>query len=303
MTFDMPTEVVAVPFLDDRYEVGTEIGVGAIARVFEARDRVLGIDVAVKVMHLEHTRSRVVLERFALEASVAARMMSPHIVKVLGLAVTNQGAPCIVYERLVGESLAARLRREGTLSLADTADIVNQTSRALTRAHAIGVVHRDVKPDNIFLVAQPSGRPLVKLLDFGVAEVMDRPGGSAFGDLTGTPAYLAPEMLFGTHDLDARADLYALGVVAFECLTGKCPFPGSNVDEVLVKAARGVRASVTEVRSDLNEEVEEWMERALHADPYWRFASARELGDALQKAAGQARVSRPMSRGTMQRAA
>jgi serine/threonine-protein kinase len=160
-----------------------------------------------------------------------------------------------------------------------------------------------VKPDNIFLVAQPSGRPLVKLLDFGVAEVMDRPGGSAFGDLTGTPAYLAPEMLFGTHDLDARADLYALGVVAFECLTGKCPFPGSNVDEVLVKAARGVRASVTEVRSDLNEEVEEWMERALHADPYWRFASARELGDALQKAAGQARVSRPMSRGTMQRAA
>jgi serine/threonine-protein kinase len=91
--------------------------------------------------------------------------------------------------------------------------------------------------------------------------------------------------------------------VAFECLTGACPVPGSSVDEVLVKVARGARASVTAVRADLNEEVEEWMDRALHADPYWRFASARELGDALQKAASPARVSRPMSRGAMQRAA
>jgi serine/threonine-protein kinase len=246
--------------------------------------------VAVKIMHVEHTRSRHILDRFALEASVASRMMSPHIVKVLGLAVTREGAPCIVYEHLVGESLAARLARVGTLSVAETADIVNQTSRALARAHAIGVVHRDVKPDNIFLVAQPNGRVLVKLLDFGVAEVMDRPGGSAFGDLTGTPEYIAPEILFGTHDLDARADLYALGVVAYECLKGHCPFPGDSIDEVLIQAGRNERVSLTTVRSDVNEEIEEWIDRALHPDPYWRFASARELGDALVKAAHATRA-------------
>jgi serine/threonine-protein kinase len=278
----------AVGFLEERYVLGEMLGEGSMGRVFAAHDNVLGIDVAVKMMHEELVKSRWHVQRFSSEASIAAHILSTHAVKSLGLAVTREGVPCIIYEHLDGETLRERIQRCGGISLAETADIVQQTSHALARAHAIGVIHRDVKPENIFLTRDPRGRMLVKLLDFGIAEVPDCTGSYALCPLAGTVEYIAPEVLFGKQDLDCTADLYALGVVVFECLTGQCPFPG-ELDEVIARLRTGTPASLAEHRPDLDGALDEWMNRALHPQRSARFASAKELSAAFGR--GVARMT------------
>lgn len=284
------SDVMPVEILEDRYEIGELLGHGTMGIVCAAHDKVLGIDVAVKIMREEYVRDPEMLARFSREASISTRMMSPHIVKVLGIAVTRAGTPCIVYERLHGETLAERIDRGAGLSLAAVTQIVKQTARALARAHSLGVVHLDVKPANIFLVEQPGGRFLVKLLDFGIAEMVGDDGRAvAFG---GTPEYIAPEILRGERSADARADLYALGVVAFECLTGSCPFPGGHIDDVLWAVMHGERPSLGELRPDLSGPIDDWMDRALHSDPFWRFSSAKELDESLDLALTSLHVAR-----------
>lgn len=280
---------LSVTNLEDRYEIGEVLGQGAIAIVYAARDRVLDIDVAVKVLREEHMGHLGVVACFEREAQIGIRMLSPHAAKVLDTAVSSDGALCIVFERLVGETLASRIARRGTLSLFETAEIVKQTARALGRAHALGIVHCDVKPDNIFLTEDMEGRTQIKLLDFGIAEMLAPEAKSPHLHLSGTPEYIAPEVLFGTQRADARADFYALGVAAFECLTGRCPFPGEDVREVALLVECGVRPSLLDLRPDLNVELDSWMERALQPDPYWRYASAREIVDELDRAVSAAR--------------
>lgn len=286
-------EVVGIPKLESRYELGALLGEGAIGVVYQAEDKERGIPVAVKVMHAHLARNADLLRRFAAEAKIATRMLSPHVVKVLGLAVTENDEPCIVYEHLVGETLAARLHRVGRLPVAETIDIVTQVARALSRAHAVGVLHRDVKPDNIFLVAQPGGRTLVKLLDFGIAETVDATGHGT-GVIVGTAEYIGPEVLFGTSRADARTDLYALGVVAFECLTGRCPYPGEHIDDILLEVSKAERPSLSDLRRDIDRavrlELDAWLDRAIHPEPTWRFGSAREMSEALQQVARFARA-------------
>jgi serine/threonine-protein kinase len=272
-----------VGLLEDRYVLGELLGAGAMGSVYSAHDSVLGIEVAVKMLHAELVSSRRHVDRFASEARIAARMLSRNAVKVLGLAVASDGSPCIVYERLDGETLGERIVREGGISLADTLEIVKQTSAALARAHTIGIIHRDVKPDNIFLTRDSEGRMLVKLLDFGIAEVESDNGTYTHCEMAGTPEYMAPEILLRTHDVDRGADLYALGVVVFECLTGTCPFPGP-VENVVAALREGTRAPFTEHRPDLHGAVDAWMDRALHQDPFWRFGSVKELRDSLEAA-------------------
>ncbi|MDB4942380.1 MAG: Adenylate cyclase [Labilithrix sp.] len=285
-----------VAIMDDRYELGAVIGEGAVGCVYAAFDKVLGIEVAVKIMHEAHASSSVMLERFANEAAVSARMLSPHVVKVLGLGVTHSGAPCIIYEKLEGETLAAYIDRMGTLSVAETNEIVKQVARALSRVHALGIVHRDVKPDNIFITTQEDGHCLVKLLDFGVAETL-KPA-SAPRDLVGTPEYMAPEILFGSAALDGRVDLYSLGVVAFECLVGRCPFRGTRISEIFAAVQRGGRTSLMQLRSDVAPELDEWMDCALQPDPFWRFTSAKALAASLDVAtrASAVHVARVLTR-------
>jgi serine/threonine protein kinase len=269
--------------LEDRYVLGELLGAGSMGVVFAARDTGLDMDVAVKILRSELASSRRHVESFKSEAAVARRMQSRHAVQLLGLAVTADGIPCIIYERLEGETLGQRIARDGGVSLADTVEIVRQTSQALSRAHAMGVLHRDVKPDNIFLSRDVDGLLLVKLLDFGIAETADGAGSYAHCALAGTPEYMAPEVLLGTHDLDDGADLYALGVVVFECLTGACPIPGA-FEDVIEQLRAGTRAQLTESRPDLHGAVDGWMQRALHPDPFWRFGSAKELCDELEAA-------------------
>ena len=269
----------AVDVLEARYELGDLLGAGSMGQVYQARDTVLGIDVAVKLMHVEHVSSRTRVARFTHEASIGARMLSPHVAKVLGIAVTRSGVPCIVFELLEGETLASRIAYAGKLSVAETAEIVKQTARALARIHGLGVAHRDVKPENIFLTRDFQGRLLVKLLDLGIAEKI----GDGSAQLVGTPAYMAPEVVFTSAALDVRVDVYALGVVAFECLTGSAPFTGT-VDEIFAALRTGERPSLRQVLPGTSRDLDAWVDRALHTDPFWRFGSAKAMSDDLERA-------------------
>jgi serine/threonine-protein kinase len=288
--------------LEDRYELAERLGEGAMGIVYLARDLVLDIPVAVKMLRGEYCRIPEVLRMFEQEADLSSRMLSPHVVKVLARATTRAGAPCIVYEHLDGESVAARIERSPRLELDEVCAIVLQTARGLSRAHALGVVHRDVKPDNLFLVSQPDARPVLKVLDFGVAEKLARPGGPGTGGLVGTTAYLAPEVFFGPSLPDARTDLYALGVVAYECLTGACPYPPECYDDLFDAMSMSKRRSVRETRPELPEEIDEWMDRALHPDPFWRFASARELAHELERVVRANAAPRPRRVAALSRA-
>jgi len=269
--------------LEDRYVLGAELGSGGAGTVYAAHDTKLGIDVAVKLMHADHAGEPGMVARFEREASVTARILSVHVVRVLGLAVTRAGVPCIVYERLVGETLAERMGREGGIALDVVVDIVTQVSRALARIHALGIVHCDLKPENIFLDTQLGDRFTVKVLDFGVAETAEDRA-QPMTEYGGTPEYMAPELLLSGRRRDARADLFALGVLAFECLTGRLPFPGEDLREVRKSLAARTDASLARHRPDLVGAVDDWMEKSLHPDPFWRFSTAKDMATELRLA-------------------
>jgi len=279
-----------VDYLDDRYELGAVLGEGAMGKVFAAFDKRLGIDVAVKIMNPELTRSKRHLARFSDEVKTCQRMCSPHVVKVVGIAVTRDEVPCMVTELLEGESLEERLQREGGLSVAETCEIIKQTARALTRSHNLGVIHRDVKPGNIFLTKDEGGRLLVKLIDFGIATTVAADGRYSSGDLAGTLEYMAPEVLLGTHEATTGVDVYSLAVVAFECLTGTGPVMGTFT-EVLEQLRGGICASLTEHRPDLEGAIDECVSRGLHSDPYWRFTTARDFATAFERAASTSHLA------------
>jgi serine/threonine-protein kinase len=267
--------------LEDRYVLSKRLGKGAAGEVWVARDRRLDIDVAVKLLHAGHAASPDMLERFTREADLAERMLSPNVVKVLGRGLTRAGIPYIVYERLEGEELSARLAGGKRMSLADARNIIVHLCRGLARAHAVGVLHRDVKPENVFLTKDDRGRLLAKLLDFGVAElVAERKEGDPH-TLVGTLEYMAPEVFLDESPASPRSDLYAVGVIAYECCLGRLPRPANSVGELVVALATEKIVSASELRSELPFEIDVWFERALHRDPDERFNSAREMAEAL----------------------
>ena len=272
--------VPGVP-LEDRYVMSERLGKGAAGEVWVARDRRLDIDVAVKLLHAGHAASPEMLERFAREADVAERMLSPNVVKVLGRGLTRAGIPYIAYERLEGEELAVRLAGGTRMSLADARTIIIHLCRGLARAHAVGVLHRDVKPENVFLTMDDRGRMLAKLLDFGVAElVAERKSGDPH-TLVGTLEYMAPEVLLDESPPSPRSDLYAVGVIAYECCLGRLPRAADSVGELVVALATEKIPPASELRGELPLEIDVWFERALARNPDERFNSAKEMAEAL----------------------
>jgi serine/threonine-protein kinase len=258
------------------------LGSGSEGTVWLAHDSRRAIDVALKVLHPRHAASKKTLSRFLAEAELCQRMLSPHIVKVLERGVSEAGVPYTVYEHLEGEDLAARLARARPLSFADVRLVVLQTCRALARAHAIGVLHRDVKPENLFVTTDEQGRFHLKVVDFGVAQVLgddvtERP-------LVGTLEYIAPEVLLAESEADVRSDLYSLGVVAYECVTGHVPFHAENVGQLVLALSRGERPRLAGERSDAPPKLAPWFDRALARDPKDRFESARDAAESLHEA-------------------
>ena len=269
--------------LAGKYRLLAELGRGGMGAVWRARNVHVGREVALKLLLPEVPRSPDLVARFQDEARVAARIGHPGICDILDLEATPLG-PVIVMELLRGENLAQRIAREGRLPRALAVPFVREAALALEAAHRAGVIHRDLKPENLFLHQGADDRICVKLMDFGISKLLDRAGGrTASGVLMGTPEYMAPEQVVGAANADARTDVWALGAVLYKALTGADPFTGDGVPAILLAIVGGTPPPAEPLAAVAPPELVAVVLRCLARDPAQRFASARELADALQR--------------------
>jgi serine/threonine-protein kinase len=272
--------------IGDKLRLVELLGKGGMGSVWSAEHQDLGTQVAIKFITAELVeRDPTLIERFRREARAAARIRSPHVVEIKDYGLLEETQPYIVMEKLVGESLAQRLNREGTLELGATALLMSQMAQVLDAAHGEGIVHRDIKPDNIFLV-DSEYEMLAKVLDFGVAKTHDTQRGDGTAALTetgaiiGTPEYMSPEQVRG-ETVDARSDLWALAVVAYRALTGRLPFTGRSLGAVCIAIATGDFEAASEVQPDVPPEFDDWFNRAFQSDPDERFDSAKHFAESF----------------------
>ena len=229
-----------------RFEIERLAGRGGMGHVYLARDRATGGPAAIKIIQSEPSDSR--RARFLREAQVLAELEHPAIVRYLSHGYTVQHEPFLAMEWLDGEELGLRLAREGVTAAA-AVPLVRRIAEAIGHAHAHGVVHRDLKPNNVMLVGRDLAR--VKVLDFGVARVQAEAGMTRTGAAIGTPSYMAPEQARGGRDIDPRADVFSLGCILFECLTGRPPFTGDSIMATLAKILLEEAPRLREARADL----------------------------------------------------
>ncbi len=276
-----------------KYELLRMIGRGGMGSVWEGRHTSLGTHVAIKFIEKEYADNEEARKRFDNEARAAATLQSKHAIQIHDHGVTDDGKPYIVMEMLIGEPLDKRLDRVKVLTLHDTAFILQQVCRGLQKAHEHGIVHRDIKPENIFLVkSEDDDEEIAKVLDFGIAKL--RTGGAdqnvsnntRTGAVLGTPFYMSPEQARGLRDIDHRTDLWSLGVIAFKCTTGRLPFEGESLGDLLVKICTVPIPMPSQYNPQLPPSFDAWFSRALDRDPSRRFASAMEFSEALAYAAG-----------------
>jgi serine/threonine-protein kinase len=263
-----------------------QVAKGGMADVWTADHLTLGRRVAVKCMSAETAAEEGAMRRFMREARVASKLASPHALQVFDCVVSMGGdalaGAYMVMELLEGEDLASRIARLGRLSLADTAILVEQMADPLEEAHALGIIHRDVKPENIFLTTR-NGRPCAKLLDFGVAKDLRDAGPDVTGAhiVVGTPHYMSPEQMMGL-DVDSRCDVWSLAVVAYTCLTGRRPFDGATLAAVCIAIHDGDFERPSRLFG-LPAWVDTFFERAFHPNADLRFRSVRALSGALRR--------------------
>ncbi|MFO0738593.1 MAG: serine/threonine-protein kinase [Labilithrix sp.] len=264
-----------------RYRIEEVLGHGAIGVVLAALDEKTGVDCAIKLLsspELGQDRARLVREARALML-----ITHPHVVRVFDVAEDDEGAPFLVLERLEGEDLGARCPLGAALPAAQVIDYAAQVCEALEAAHARGVIHRDIKPSNLFLARTSEGE-VIKVLDFGVSKLR---GADGQGSLTradgplGSPQFISPEQLANPKAVDARTDLWALGVVMYRLLSGRFPFHGETVMETFALVARGERRALHDVAPDVPPVLEAIVDRCLERDPARRWPSAAALRAAL----------------------
>ena len=268
-----------------RYELVKEIGRGGCAVVFEAHDHRLARTVAIKLpVGLAGDTAKI--SRFGRESRVIASIHHPNVCAVLDSGFADDGTPFLVMERLFGESLRVTLHRRRQLGIGDAISIAIQLLSALDAVHAAGIVHRDVKPDNVILVSRGGCDPLVKLVDFGLCRRAarrrtDEETMTCEGALVGTPEYMAPEQVLGSTSLDVRVDLYAVGVVLYEALTGDRAFFSKNVRDILSGVMNKKLVPLRQVRRDAPRSLEAVVARAMDRNPARRHQTALELQEDL----------------------
>ncbi|MCA9621801.1 MAG: serine/threonine protein kinase [Myxococcales bacterium] len=260
-----------------QYELLEPIGSGAMGTVWRARDHLLEVDVAIKVLR-DDLDTPDATRRLLAEARAAARVRHRSAVTVLASGLTENGKPYIVMELLEGESLDVLLDRHGRLSAVDAVRVLLPVAGAVGAAHAAGIVHRDIKPANIFLVEESADRLRPKLLDFGVAKHIGRAARDGQeGLILGTPSYMSPEQAAGCGKVDARTDVWALCALLYEMLDGAPPFDGESYPAL----ARAIMLSEPRPLDEMDPGLWAILERGLDKDPERRFPDARALGGAL----------------------
>jgi CheY-like chemotaxis protein len=270
--------------LDGRYRVGALLGRGGMGAVYEAeREDLARMRVAVKVLDPSASARPVVLSRFRREAETVAAIDHPNIVRILDFRTPPDGPAFLVMERLYGAPLTAVIADEGRFSAERAAFVAYQVLGALSATHRAGVVHRDLKPDNVFLTSMSGVRDLVKLLDFGIVKIIGASRDAKLtqtGAVVGTPAYMSPEQARGSK-VDPRTDLYAVGCVLYEAVTGCAPFSAENYNALLAAIIRGKPKPLMALRSDLDLDFATVVTKAMSREPAARFQTAESMQDAL----------------------
>ncbi|MEM9194026.1 MAG: serine/threonine-protein kinase [Myxococcota bacterium] len=268
------------------YEVVNFVADGAMGRVYEARGST-GDKVALKVLHREVVKDTVAVERFKREYETAEELEHPYIVRVLDFGETPDRSWYLAMEFLEGEELGEALRRDGALPLPRVLRVLCQAAVALDFAHGFGVIHRDLKPDNIFLCRTDAGDE-VRLLDFGTVKLQMETGPklTAFGTTIGSPYYMSPEQAMGKLDVDQRTDVFAVAAILFEMLTGKIAFHGQNIAEILMKVVNEAAPIPSMVDPSLDAALDAVIDRGLRKEKEERYGSVGELANATLAAVG-----------------
>jgi serine/threonine protein kinase len=274
--------------LDGTYRLTRLLGQGAMGTVYEGHHTGAGKRVAVKVMHRELLAYPELAMRFRREAKVTSELTHPHIVSVFGFGTTPAGQPYLVMELLDGEDLQTRLERVGALPLETVVQIVNQVASALAETHAAGVVHRDLKTDNVFLVRAPDDAVLAKVVDFGLSKVLKTSATklTVARAVFGTPEFMAPEQAEGRQDaIDHRSDQWSLACLAWFASTACLPFTGPDVNAILNQVISAVPTPVSPGAPRMSAEVEQVLRRALSRHRADRFPTIRAFARAFEAAA------------------
>ncbi len=280
------------------------LGEGGMGAVWVADHLALGTEVAVKFLQGDYANDPSARARFSQEAAASSQVKSAHVVKIYDYGITDSQTPFIVMELLEGTDLAERIKLEGRLATGLVATVISQLCKALERAHEKHVIHRDIKPENIFLTNE-GGDVFVKLLDFGIAKTENltkkttgRRQSTMAGESLGTPYYMSPEQFRNSKQIDHRTDLWSVGIVAYEALTGTLPFVADTVSALAIIVNEAVAPPPSVLQPSLPSTLDAWFAKACARDAASRFQSARELADELGIALGFAterasRVSMP----------
>ncbi len=270
--------------LDTRYQVLKKLGEGGMSYVYLAKEISTGDEVAIKVLSPKLASDRSSVERLRREAGLAMRLDHANVCRILRLGESEDGLIYLVMPFLKGELLSDREVKSGPMQVAPGINVLQQVCAGLHHAHALQIIHRDLKPENIMLVPEDGGGDRAVVMDFGLAK--ERRADPAIAKLTatgiilGTPEFMSPEQIRGK-PLDARSDIYALGIVAFEMFTGKLPFQGRNAQEMMIARLRGQPLSLRQFRQDLPAGLEKALAKAMETNPDSRFATALEFAAAL----------------------
>jgi serine/threonine-protein kinase len=282
--------------LAGKYRIDRVLGEGGMGVVVAATHMELDQKVAIKFLLPAALANAEVVSRFSREARAAARIRGEHVARVIDVGSLEGGAPYIVMEYLEGKDLSAVLSERGPLPIVDTVSYVLQACEALAEAHAAGIVHRDIKPANLFLAATADRSQIIKVLDFGISKSMDP--NSASGSLTRTSAvlgsafYLSPEQLISAKTVDQRADIWALGIVLYQLLSGHVPFDGESMPEVVARILKNQPVPLRQLRPDVPDQLAATISHCLRESPHERFKSVLELALALAPFGGEhARIS------------
>jgi serine/threonine-protein kinase len=272
--------------LNGKYRIGHQLGAGGMGAVYAARHVELGTKLAIKVLLPELLDDAGAVARFRREARAAAKIADDNVVRILDVGQIACGAPYIVMEFLEGQDGEVYRAQHAPLAIGQIVDFVLQACSAVAAAHALGIVHRDLKPANLFFVARPDRAPLVKVLDFGLSKVVSvdnkESGLTKSGSVFGSPSYSSPEQWRDAKHVDRRSDIWSLGVILYELLTGTLPFTGDSVGIIAVNVFGHAPRLLHELREDVPADLERVVLRCLEKNPGDRFQDVQELVEALR---------------------